>query len=95
MMAYLAFQIFYLADGPNPMTYLGSLEQASQILHSCVWNPLVFCPKVETEVISLYSLSTIITFFSSLLGASLDFVIALYSALPLPVIVGLVYRISQ
>jgi hypothetical protein len=40
------------------------------------------------------SLSTILSFFSHIFGASLDFLIAAYSALPLPVLVGLAYRIG-
>ena len=40
------------------------------------------------------SISTIISFFSHIFGASLDFLIAAWGALPLPVIVGLAYRIG-
>lgn len=43
----------------------------------------------------LLSLTTIISFFSHIFGASLDFIVAAYSALPLPVIVGLAYRIGE
>lgn len=75
MMAYLTFQIFYLTDGPNPINYLGSLQNSTP-------------PQL------VQSLSTIISFFSHIFGASLDFMVAAYSALPLPVIVGLAYRIA-
>lgn len=77
MMAYLAFQIYYLAEGPNPMHYLGKL-QSSQ-------------PQI------LQSFSTIISLFHNVLnvlGVSLDFIIAAWSAMPLPVMVGLAYRIA-
>lgn len=75
MLAYLAFQIFYLSEGPNPIVYLGSLSQSSP-------------PQI------IQSISTIISFFSHIFGASLDFLIAAWGALPLPVIVGLAYRIA-
>ena len=45
-------------------------------------------------ILNSHSISTIISFFSHIFGASLDFLIAAWGALPLPVIVGLAYRIG-
>lgn len=97
MLAYLAFQIFYLSEGPNPIVYLGSLSQSSppQIIQR--WAEK--CRRRETRMVRLtilnsHSISTIISFFSHIFGASLDFLIAAWGALPLPVIVGLAYRIG-
>ncbi|GAA98403.1 uncharacterized protein L969DRAFT_61585 [Mixia osmundae IAM 14324] len=76
MMAYIVFNIFYLGDSPDPVTFIRSSKTS-----------LLLPP------VLLQSVGTIISVLSATFGQGLDFISAASSALPLPVIVGLVYRI--
>ncbi|SCV70360.1 BQ2448_1754 [Microbotryum intermedium] len=85
VMAYAVFQIFHLAN--RPAMYSGGLLR--DVLHTPGSNGHPPLPPVV-----LKSLDRISTLATQTFGAGVEFIIAASSALPLPVLVGLFYRVT-
>jgi len=85
ILAYAVFQIFHLSNRPE--MYSGGILQ--QVLRSPGTNGHPPLPPLV-----LQSLDAISSLVSHTFGAGVDFVTAAASALPLPVLVGLFYRVA-
>jgi len=78
MLAYVVYNVYYLSGTLDPMSFLRPFKTAEPPLPPVI----------------LQSFSAVVSLASHLFGQGFDFIAAASSALPLPVFVGLIYRIA-